>query len=74
MKGKEIIPLSKKIRVTFLCMLVNAGVLYFYDAFKHFTAEKSDQILGIILFGIAFAYTMNYKLPFVGKRQIKHKP
>lgn len=66
------IPLLMKVRMTLLCMLVNAGVLYFYEAFKNFTLDKSDQVLGIILFGIAFAYTMNYdfSLPKTKKTKI----
>lgn len=58
------VPFLTKIRLTILCMLANAGVIHFYDTLRNFTPEKSNQVLGIILFGIAFAYSMNYDFGF----------
>jgi len=51
----------KKISMTLIFILASAGVVFFFDSFKHFTSEKVTQILWIIFFGIFFAYFNNYE-------------
>lgn len=48
-------------------MSVSAGVVYFFDAFRNFTCGKSGELIWIILFGIAFAYGINYDLSKLSK-------
>lgn len=66
--------LLKKISVTLLVILGSAGIKFFFDAFRSFSPNKADQILWILLFGISFAYIIDYKLEitpwfkFPGKR------
>lgn len=56
------IPFSQKISASLICILGSAGVIYFFDTFAHFTEKKGDQVLWIVLFGLSFAYVLNYKL------------
>jgi hypothetical protein len=62
MEEKKTIPTLKKISVTLLCILGAMGVIYFYDLFKNFTDHKAGNVLWAILFGISFAYVINYEL------------
>lgn len=59
---KITIPFLKKLSVTLLCILVSAGVIYFYELLLNPTSEKLSNAFWAILFGISFAYVMNYKL------------
>ena len=58
----------KKISVTLLCILGSAGVIYFYELFLSPTSEKLSNAFWAILFGISFAYILNYKLSISGRR------
>jgi hypothetical protein len=70
MENKHSIPFLKKLSVTLLCILGSAGVIYFFDSFKNFNANKADQFFWIILFGISLAYILGYKLE-IGLRKTK---
>lgn len=48
-------------------MSVSAGVIYFFEAFRNLTSEKASQLLWVTLFGIAFAYGINYDLNKISK-------
>lgn len=62
MEEKKTIPMLKKISVTLLCILGAMGVIHFYDLFKNFTDHQAGGVLWAILFGISFAYVINYEL------------
>lgn len=62
MDNEKTIPVSKKISVTLICILGSMGVIHIYDLIKNFTYHKADDVLWAILFGISFAYVINYKL------------
>lgn len=62
MDNKKTVPLLKKVSVTLLCILGSAGIIYFFEAFKNLNSGKSSEILWLVIFGISFAYLLNYKL------------
>ena len=64
---KITIPFLKKLSVTLLCIVGSAGVIYFYELLLNPTSEKLSNAFWTILFGISFAYTMNYKLSISGR-------